>query len=77
MQHLAAYGKKFGVSQGQFDACVQDKQLKEKITSRMKEDSKKFSIKSTPSFILNGQKLENLHNPTDFIRAIDAALEKK
>jgi protein-disulfide isomerase len=77
MSDLAEYGKQHGISQEQFDACVQDKQLQEKIMAGMKEGSEKFAINSTPTFVLNGQKAEGLHSVTEFTKVLDAALEKK
>lgn len=73
---LAAYGTQYGVTQEQFDACFANKQLQEKIMARMKESSEKFAIKSTPSFVLNGQKTESLNSIASLTKALDAALEK-
>ena len=74
---LAAYGKQYGVTQEQFDACVADKQLQEKITARMQDSSEKFAINSTPSFVLNGEKTESLNSISRLTKALDAALGKK
>lgn len=70
----AAYGKQYGVTQEQFDACVADKQLQEKIMARMQDGSEKFAINSTPSFVLNGEKTESLNSVARLTKALDAAL---
>lgn len=74
---LAEYGKQHGLSQKQIDTCMQDKQLQEKVLNARKEGSEKFAINSTPGFVLNGQKTEDLHSVEEFSKAIDALLEKK
>jgi protein-disulfide isomerase len=77
MKKLGAYGKQYGLTQEQFDACVADKQLQEKIMVRMQEGSEKFAIDSTPSFVLNGEKTESLNSVTRLTKALDAALGEK
>jgi protein-disulfide isomerase len=74
MSDLAAYGKQYGVTQEQFDTCIADKQLQEKIMARMQDGSEKFAINSTPSFVLNGEKTESLNSVARLTKALDAAL---
>ena len=76
IENLATYGKQYGVTREQFNVCVGDKQLQEKIMERMQEGRKKFAIDSTPSFVLNGQKTEGLNSISRLTKVLDAVLEK-
>jgi protein-disulfide isomerase len=74
---LAAYGKQYGLTQQQVDACLQDKELKEKIATVASESKRRYAISSTPSFLLNGQRTETLRSMDHLSGKIDALLEKK
>ena len=56
-----------GMSDEQFDACLANTELKNRIAADMKAASDKYKIQSTPSFIINdGQKIIAGDQPLEF-----------
>jgi protein-disulfide isomerase len=55
---LAQIGKLGGVGQEQYDACLADKALAQSIVQTRLDGEKTYGIDSTPTFIVNGKKLE-------------------
>ncbi len=53
MASLKQNAKLAGMSEEEFDACLQNKELQEALTQRVQEGSKKWDIKSTPTFVVN------------------------
>ena len=47
-----------GMSSEKFDACLKDEKLYQGIRKKMTEYSKKFAIDSTPTIIVNGQRVD-------------------
>ena len=65
-----------GMSKEEFDICLNDKDMENKILSGQLEAQKQLSINTTPSFIINGKKLEG-NKPIDTFRNIfESILEK-
>jgi protein-disulfide isomerase len=63
---LRQNAKLAGMSDEQFDACLANTELKNRIAADMKAASDKFKIQSTPSFIINnGQKVIVGHHSLD------------
>lgn len=50
---LAQIGALGGVPQAEFDACVANKALEDALLQRTFEAQKKYSVQSTPTFVLN------------------------
>ena len=63
-----------GVDEKTFDACLADKELKDKILARLKEASDKYHVDSTPSFIVNGKLYSGEMPYDDFKKILDEAL---
>lgn len=63
-----------GVSDGQFEACLDDKALIQAIQQRAQDGQQQYGIDSTPSFIVNGKKIAGEQSFEVFAEAIDAAL---
>ena len=50
--------KNLGISSEQFDKCLIDENISDKILNNRIEAKKKYSINSTPTIIINEKKLE-------------------
>lgn len=68
----------FQLAQGQgftketFDKCLTDQKLLDGITATRERANKSFSVRSTPTFFINGRRMEGR---TDVIEAFDKAIE--
>jgi protein-disulfide isomerase len=60
-----------GLSEAEFDKCVNDPEGLKRITENMEKFAKQDNITGTPTLIINGKKFEG--NPADF-KAVEAAL---
>ncbi|MFN1208971.1 DsbA family protein, partial [Enterococcus lactis] len=47
-----------GVDSAAFDSCIADKDLETRILNSRKEAAEKLAVDSTPTFFINGVKLE-------------------
>ncbi|MEQ1790063.1 MAG: thioredoxin domain-containing protein [Rickettsiales bacterium] len=64
---------KNGVSQDKFYACIEDKEAKAAILA----EQNKSGVKSSPSFLINGEKLEGATDAAAISNAIELALQGK
>jgi len=71
---LKQIGTSEGVDEKTYDACIDDKALKDKILARLKEASDKFQVNATPSFIINGKLYSGEMPYEDFKKILDEAL---
>ncbi len=69
-EKLAQVAKQAGISQAEFDKCLADKDLFNKIVAVRTRGNEEFQVDSTPSFFVNGKRLQG--GPT--IEAFDVAL---
>lgn len=74
LEMLANIGKLGGVKGEEFDACMDDKTLEEKILQTKLVGAKEMDVKSTPTFYINGEKFEKGRTAADFAKAFDAIL---
>jgi protein-disulfide isomerase len=70
---LLQVARQAGISKEQFDKCLADKELLDKIVEIRRRANEDYGVDSTPSFFVNGKKLEGAHEIEDF----DAALGQK
>jgi protein-disulfide isomerase len=63
-----------GMSDAQFEACLDNKPLIQAVQQRAEEGQQQYGIESTPSFIVNGKKISGEQGFEAFSKAIDAAL---
>ncbi len=64
---LRQYAKLAGMSDEQFDGCLANKDLKERLVAETKHASEAYKVASTPSFVINdGKKTVVGHQPLDF-----------
>jgi protein-disulfide isomerase len=73
---LANIAKTAGIDQAKFEQCLNDKAAQEKIINSRKEAEDKFKVNSTPTFLINDQKLEGARSFDVFKSVIDAQLAK-
>jgi protein-disulfide isomerase len=71
-QNLRQDAKLAGMDDARYDACLADTKLKEGIVTRMQDKSGKYTIGSTPSFLINGKTVLTGALP---IAAFDQAIE--
>lgn len=62
-----------GLSESAFDACLENQTLIQAIQQRAQDGQQEYNIDSTPSFIINGEKLAGEASFEAFSEAIEAA----
>lgn len=71
---LRQIGQLGGVSEGQFQACLGDKNLETRILSSIRSGQENYEIKSTPSFVINGNTYEGGMRFSSFAKTLDRYL---
>ena len=71
---LGQIGLLGGISEGQFKDCLGDQELETNIFSSILEAQESYDIKSTPSFVINGQKHEGSMRFDSFAKTLDRYL---
>jgi len=74
LERVARFG---GISQKDFEACLVNEPLMTNIREQAVDAKQKFGIDSTPTFIIDGEKIEGARPFEDFRDAIEKALAKK
>jgi protein-disulfide isomerase len=72
-ENLRSYGKVAGLSDETLDACLTDAEKAQALVDWFQKNTEEDGIKSTPSFVINGEKFEGSWD-NDLIPAIEAAL---
>jgi protein-disulfide isomerase len=70
---LYRIGRQAGMTDAQMDACMQDRGFAEALVGAYQKNAETDRIDATPTFIVNGERVENLPWP-EFKAKIDAAL---
>jgi protein-disulfide isomerase len=70
---LAQIGRLGGVSQEKFDACMKSEELSNAIVQNRLEGQQKHGVESTPTFVIDGEKLTGALT----LAQLDEALAKK
>lgn len=70
---LLKMAKLAGLSEAEFDACLKNEDLAKGILAIRKDGAEKFDVKATPTFYVNGKKMEDSRDITGFRKAIEAA----
>ncbi len=68
---LLLIARQSGMSKEEFDKCLADKAMFDKIVEIRRRGNEEFGVNSTPSFFVNGKRLGTQHELKDF----DAILE--
>ena len=65
-----------GMTKEEFDVCINDKELEEKILQKVINAQNEFNIRSTPSFLINGILVEGNKSIKEFRQIIDKILSQ-
>ena len=65
-----------GMSKEEFDNCISNTELEQKILQVLMDAQEEFDIKSTPTFIINGEKLGGNKDIKVFRQIIDKILSQ-
>lgn len=68
--------KLVGVTDDQINACLNDKNMIKKIGEIQLQAQKQYGISSTPSFLINGEKITGAKSVQEFKKIIDRLLTK-
>ncbi len=60
VNNLYAIGRQAGMTDAQMDACMQDRALAEGLVAEYQKNSEADGIDATPTFLINGVKVENI-----------------
>lgn len=71
LQRLARFA---GMGESEFEACIRDRDLLRSIQARAAEAGRDHDIRRTPSFVINGEKIEGARSFEEFSEVIDNAL---
>jgi len=71
-KNLRKLASKFGMNESQFNKCLIDDDIADKILNDRIDGQKKYSINSTPTIIINEKKLEGSNN----FKSIKKIIEK-
>jgi protein-disulfide isomerase len=71
---LTQIGQLGGVSAAAFEACLKDKALETRVLTSMLEAQQNFDVSSTPTFIVNGKKIEGGMKFGAFAKVLDRLL---
>jgi len=70
---LAKIARLAGIDQKTFDACISDTTEMDRILKQQAEASKAFDIRSTPSFLINGEKISGGRTTEEFEKLLARA----
>ena len=65
-----------GRTDAQFDACLKNEKLAKAIVNGARNAGRDFKVQSTPTFFINGRKVEGRRTIEEFRKIIDAELAK-
>lgn len=72
---LAQLARLGGMSQADFDACIKNQALFDAIKKDALEAQSQYKIESTPTFIINGKKMDGAHTFESFEAALKPLLK--
>jgi protein-disulfide isomerase len=73
---LGKIAKLGGISSDQFDACMKDEKLADRIVAGELTAKNNYGVESTPTFFINGKKLVGNQPYPEFEKALNDALPK-
>lgn len=71
---LFALGRRAGMTDGQMEACMNDRAFAEALVAEYQKNAEADNIQGTPSFLINGRMESNM-SYADFERLLNAELE--
>ena len=76
IQELYKLMQSGGMTKEEYDACIYNTELENEILEGVMEAQNQFNIKSTPSFIINGNLIEGNKSIKEFRQIIDKILSQ-
>ena len=76
IQELYKIMQSGGMTKDEYDACIYNTELENEILEGVMEAQNQFNIKSTPSFIINGNLIEGNKSIKEFRQIIDKILSQ-
>ena len=73
---LVDIARSTGMTEAQFDKCVSDEAAIKALNDRVERHSAKDGVDSTPTFVVNGKRLEPGYHPLEDLDAAIAAAAK-
>ena len=71
---LAQIGRLAGISRATFDACIKSQQVFDGVMKSRNEGNEKYKVQSTPTFIVNGRKIDGGLPIEDFRKVLNKAI---
>jgi protein-disulfide isomerase len=75
LAELGKLARLAGVGQAQFEACLQNQEQMDAIIARMQEAQETVELRSTPTFVVNGRKVEGALEYSEFATILEKALQ--
>ncbi len=75
LEALAATVKQAGISQSDFESCLNNQKLYEEVNQERDNAAKTFHVDATPTFFINGKRLSGEMPIADFDKAIEPLLK--
>ena len=75
-QQLLAIAKQSGMTEAQFNTCLNDTKLAGQIDEVAKRGATEFNVNSTPTFFINGKQISGAMSPADLDKEIEPLLPK-
>lgn len=72
---LLVYAKQAGFTDESFKACIENRTLQAQILAVKNEGSEQYRIRSTPTFFINGTRLEGAQPLSEFEKLIDPLIK--
>ena len=76
IQELYKIMQSGGMTKGEFESCISNKELEEKILQGVINAQNEFNIRSTPSFLIDGMLVEGSKTIKEFRQIIDKILSE-
>ncbi|HEY9057004.1 MAG TPA: DsbA family protein [Aurantimonas sp.] len=71
---LLKFAKLAGMSQDDFTACLNDKELQRKVVETQERGQNEFGVNATPTFFVNGEKYSGALGPDEMAAVIESHL---
>ena len=75
IEALASLVKQAGISQADFETCLKNQDLYDKVNQTREDAAKKFKVNSTPTFFVNGHEMNGELPIEDFDKALEPLLK--
>ena len=74
LEAVTAITRQAGMTQAQFEACLNNQAILDALNTTRERASTAFGVESTPTFFINGRRLEGAQPAAEFSKVIDPLL---